>query len=193
MAEERGCRAASPGPPRAGLRLDSFVFVLSSRSLRCRSSFNHIVAISCFAEFALSNAAPCPRTTVFWQIEHHNWQSLTWRHFLSAAKVPSATNGGPRTRTFLQIESTYTESGSLMRVNTHWRFTTLRSTDPAKQALLRAVSVVAHFQGFNSVCDDGSFTGPWNAWLHWPTSISRMRKIDAIAPSLDKRFPSFLK
>ena len=30
------------------------------------------------------------------------------------------------------------------------------------------MSVGAHFQGFISVYDDGSFTGPWNALLHWP-------------------------
>jgi 4-carboxymuconolactone decarboxylase len=29
-------------------------------------------------------------------------------------------------------------------------------------------SISADYQGFISMCSDGSLTGPWNPWLHWP-------------------------
>ncbi len=29
-------------------------------------------------------------------------------------------------------------------------------------------SIGSDYQGFISMCADGSLTGPWNPWLHWP-------------------------
>jgi hypothetical protein len=29
-------------------------------------------------------------------------------------------------------------------------------------------SIASDYQGFISMCTDGSLTGPWNPWLHWP-------------------------